>query len=48
MITYEIFCKIRHYRDHDGLNKSQIARALSLDLRTVEKWLEEKHFQQRK
>ena len=48
MITYEIFCKIRHYRDHDGLNKSQIARALSLDLRTVEKWLEEKQFQQRK
>jgi len=48
MITYEIFCKIRHCRDHDGLNKSQIARALSLDLRTVEKWLEEKQFHQRK
>ena len=48
MISYEIFCKIRHHRDHDGLNKSQIAKALSLDLRTVEKWLEVKQFHQRK
>ena len=48
MISYEIFCKIRRHRDHDGLNKSQIAKALSLDLRTVEKWLEEKQFKQRK
>ena len=48
MISYETFCKIRHYRDHAGLNKSQIANVLSLDLRTVEKWLEEKQFHQRK
>ena len=48
MISYELFCKIKHYRDRDGLNKSQIAKALSLDLRTVEKWLGEKQFQQRK
>jgi len=48
MINFETFCKIRHLRDHDRLHKSQIAKALSLDLRTVEKWLAVKQFQPRK
>ena len=48
MISYETFCKIRHYRDHDGLNESQIADTLALDSRTVKKWLDEKQFHQRK
>ena len=48
MISYEIFCKIRHCRDHDGLNESQIADALALDSRTVKKWLDKKQFHQRK
>ena len=48
MISYEIFCKIRHYRDHKGLNEGQIAEALALDSRTVKKWLDEKQYHQRK
>ena len=48
MINFETFCKIRHLRDHDRLNMRQIAKALSLDLRTVEKWLAVKQFQPRK
>jgi DNA-binding transcriptional regulator YiaG len=48
MISYEIFCRIRHLRDRDGLNRAQIAADLSLDLRTVGKWLDEKQFRSRK
>ncbi len=48
MISYEIFCRIRHLRDRDGLNRAQIAEELSLDLRTVGKWLDEKQFRPRK
>jgi len=48
MISYEIFCKIRQYRDHKGLKVGQIAQALALDPKTVKKWLEVKQFQQRK
>ncbi|RLD45157.1 MAG: IS21 family transposase, partial [Bacteroidetes bacterium] len=48
MISYETFCQIRHLRDRDGLNRAQIAEELSLDLRTVGKWLDEKQFRPRK
>jgi len=48
MISYETFCQIRHLRDRDGLNRAQIAAELSLDLRTVGKWLDEKQFRSRK
>ena len=48
MISYEIFCRIRHLRERDGLNRAQIAAELSLDLRTVGKWLDEKQFRSRK
>ena len=47
MIDYETFCRIRHLHDHDGLNPAQIARALSLDARTVAVWLAETNFRQR-
>ena len=48
MIDYETFVKIKVYKDQHGLNCSQIARELNLDYRTVEKWLDQKQFQQRK
>ena len=48
MITYELFHKIRHLRDQDGLNISQIAGTLSLDERTVAKWIDVENYQPRK
>jgi len=47
MIDYETFVKIKVYKDQHGLKCSQIARELNLDYRTVEKWLMQKHYQQR-
>ena len=47
MIDYETFVKIKVFKDQHGLNCSQIARELDLDYRTVEKWIEKKHYQQR-
>ena len=41
MIDYQLFAKIRHLKEHEGLNASQIAGQLDLDPRTVRKWLEE-------
>ena len=43
MIDYEQFCRIRQLRDK-GLFPIQIARELSLDKRTVYKWLAEERF----
>jgi transposase len=40
--------KIKVYKDQHDLKCSQIARELNLDYRTVEKWLDKKHYQQRK
>ena len=48
MINFETFCKIKQLRDRDGLNRSQIAEELGLDLRTVSKWFDEKQFKPRK
>ena len=48
MIDYETFVKIKVYNDQHGLKCSQIARELNLDYRTVEKWLDQKQYQQRK
>lgn len=48
MIDYETFVKIKVYKDQHGLKCSQIARELNLDYRTVEKWLDQKQYQQRK
>ena len=41
MIDYQLFAKIRHLKEHEGLNASQIAGQLDLDPRTVRKWPEE-------
>jgi transposase len=48
MIDYDAFCHIRHLHAHDGLNAAQIARALSLDARTVSHWLAQTHFRPRR
>jgi len=47
MIDFELFAKIKSYHEQKGLKPAQIARELSLDPRTVLKWLEENHFRQR-
>ncbi len=46
MIDYELFCRIKQLRSK-GLFPTQIARELSLDKRTVYKWLAEERFRQR-
>jgi len=48
MIDYELFCKIKNLKEQHGLTSAQISRELSLDSRTVAKWLEEDRFKQRK
>ena len=48
MIDYETFCRIRHLHQHDALTLAQIARAVSLDTRTVAAWLAEPHFRPRR
>jgi transposase len=48
MIDYELFCKIRHLKDHEGLSGHQIAGELAMDPRTVAKWLARERFCQRK
>ena len=48
MIDYETFVKIKVLKDQHALKCSQIARELNLDYRTVEKWLDKKHYEQRK
>lgn len=48
MIDYETYVQIRNYFTRDGLKPSQIADALSLDQRTVARWLNAKRYQPRK
>ena len=48
MIDYPRFCQIKHLHAHQGLNASQIAKAVSLDPRTVAYWLAQEHFRPRK
>ena len=45
MIDYETYARIRHYKEKEGLTPIQIADSLSLDIRTVLKWVNEKHYQ---
>lgn len=47
MINYETYARIKDYHQ-DGLKARQIAQKLSLDARTVERWLTETHYRQRK
>jgi transposase len=44
MISYEMFCKIQHDSQQQGLTAAQIARERGLDPRTVGKWLKVKSF----
>ena len=48
MIDYERFCKIKNLRKQQGLTPSQISLEVSLDNRTVKKWLAEDRFRPRK
>ena len=41
MIDYEIFSKINHLKEREGLTVPQIASELALDPRTVRKWVTE-------
>ena len=47
MIDYRRFCQIKDLHAHQGLNASQIAKALALDPRTVAYWLAQDHFRPR-
>jgi len=47
MIDYETYCRIKHLREQEGLTLAQIARALSLDARTVRTWAEAGRFRPR-
>jgi transposase len=48
MIDYHRFCQSKDLHERQGLNASQIAKALALDPRTVSYWLAQEHFQPRK
>lgn len=48
MIDYNTFQEIKYLHLHHGLKCTQIAEKLDLDERTVDKWLQENQFRQRK
>jgi len=48
VIDYETYVRLRNYYEQDGLTAGQIAEALSIDCRTVEKWANTKRYQPRK
>jgi transposase len=47
MIDYATYCRIQDAHQSQGLNSSQIARALRLDAKTVTKWLAEPRYRPR-
>ena len=47
MIDYATYCRIQDAHHNQGLNVSQIARALQLDPKTVTKWLAEPRYRPR-
>ncbi len=47
MIDYEIYSRLKHYQ-REGLKVGQIAQKLALDPRTVENWLDESQYRQRR
>jgi hypothetical protein len=47
MIDYACFCQIKHLHAQQGLKAAQIAKALTLDPRTVAYWLAQEHFRPR-
>ncbi len=48
MIDYQTFHQIRQLRDEEHLSAAQIAQCLSLDERTVSKWIDVEKYQPRK
>ena len=48
MIDYNTYCRIRQFHCDEGLKAQQIADELSLDARTVERWMNEETYCQRK
>jgi len=48
MIDYELYCKLRHLKNQEGLSAHQIAEELAMDPRTVVKWLARERFCPRK
>ena len=48
MIDYSTFCQIHLLHEQKGLNVSQIAQELSLNPKTVEKWIAQSSFKPRK
>lgn len=48
MIDYETYCKIVELHQRHELKPTQIARMLSLDVRTVVRWIEEGAYRQRR
>ena len=48
MIDYQTFCRLRQLYDEKGLKVSQIANELQLDLKTVEKWVDQPTYQVRR
>ncbi len=47
MIDYELYCKIKDYHQNRQLTIAQIARELTIDERTVSRWLNVDRFQPR-
>jgi len=47
VIDYETFCRLRQWHDQQGLKASQIAAELHLDLKTVERWIDQPTYQPR-
>lgn len=47
MISYETFCKVQDYHQHQDLSVAQIARELGLDPKTVGKWIQAKNYRRR-
>ena len=47
MIDFDSFCRLRQLHDEKGLKTAQIAEALDLDPKTVEKWIDRRTYQQR-
>jgi hypothetical protein len=48
MISYPVFCQIRELHEQKHLTVPQIADALSLDPKTIAKWVERRVYQARK
>jgi transposase len=47
VISYEIFCRLRHLHDEKGLKASQIAEELQLDPKTVGRWINQASYRPR-